>query len=94
MAMFRDVAEKTRSTMRDTRWTVRKRSWTSAAERSLKRGTIRRGDTSTWPGRSGLRFTIANDRRVRWKTCERDCKQIHQQAVSAHDVIHSITSPL
>lgn len=54
--------------MRDTRCTVRKRSCTSAADRSLKRGTTRRGETKTWPGSSGLRLTMAKDRRVRWKT--------------------------
>jgi hypothetical protein len=54
--------------MRDTRCTVKNKSCTSAADRSLKRGTIRRGDTRTWPGKSGLRLTRAKERRDRWKT--------------------------
>lgn len=34
---------------------------TSEDERSEKRGTTRRGETRTWPGRRGLRLTRAKD---------------------------------
>lgn len=32
------------------------------------RGVLRRGETRTWPGRRGLRFTRAKVWGVRWKT--------------------------
>ena len=34
----------------------------------MTRGTTRRGETRTWPGRIGFRFTRAKVRGVVWKT--------------------------
>lgn len=52
---------------------MRKRSVVSAGVRSATRGTTRRGETRTWPGRIGLRFTRANVRGVWRKTCGGCC---------------------